>query len=309
MAKTSKFFKIDNLSLDDYCIGIEDGKKKYVSFFSNIYEKSIFFALERFGNNSEAFPSQKELARVLLCSKSQIEKSLKKLKDKNLIKIIKKKNRKSNTYETCNLEEKYLEVYGTEYRRSKKRETVIPPTINKELYKNNNDKIINKGICASNLKELGRLIDIIFFESKIRINNQTRKNIVNLVALKGISCERIKEVVKYVEKWRKGVGFLYKALKDNWILKDKKNCKSSSDISSKLDKSTNFVENKLEELKKLSINTNRVISLHEIDERRALELAEKEGISFEFLENMKLKTLQMYIRTLKNILDRNAETV
>lgn len=48
----------------------------------------------------------------------------------------------------------------------------------------------------------------------------TCKNIMFLVENIGLSLERIKEVVNYATKYQKGIGFIYKALEENWTLKD-----------------------------------------------------------------------------------------
>ena len=48
----------------------------------------------------------------------------------------------------------------------------------------------------------------------------TCKSIMFLVENIGLSLERIKEVVNYATKSQKGIGFIYKALEENWILKD-----------------------------------------------------------------------------------------
>lgn len=48
----------------------------------------------------------------------------------------------------------------------------------------------------------------------------TCKNIMFLVENIGLSLERIKEVVNYATKSQKGIGFIYKALEENWTLKD-----------------------------------------------------------------------------------------
>ena len=36
----------------------------------------------------------------------------------------------------------------------------------------------------------------------------------------GLSLERIREIVNYATKSQKGIGFIYKALEENWTLKD-----------------------------------------------------------------------------------------
>lgn len=48
----------------------------------------------------------------------------------------------------------------------------------------------------------------------------TCKNIMFLVENIGLSLERIKEVVNYATKSQKGIGFIYKALEENWVLRD-----------------------------------------------------------------------------------------
>lgn len=289
MAKTNSYFKVDNISLDDYRIKV-NGKLKFVSLFSNSYEKFVFFAIERFGNNSEAFPSQSKLAQVLLCSKSQIEKTIKKLKDKGLISIIKKPNRKTNTYETCNLEEKYLEVFGPQYKPDNRIKPAVSNTINKELDIKNNNKITSK------------VIDDIIIKTNLKINNQTKKNILNLTALKGICVDRLKEVINYVAKWNKGIGFLYKALRDNWILKDRKILgKTVKSIKEEVIK----MEVKLNIKEEIKMNENIEIILSEDEEKKALIIAKKEGLSFEFLESMKKRAISIYIRTLKSLLNKH----
>ena len=92
----------------------------------------------------------------------------------------------------------------------------LPYIINNELENKNNSKITNNSINQEKLNN--EIID----ETKIKINFQTKKNILSLTALKGISTERIKEVILYSENWNKGQGCIYKALKFDWIFKDEK---------------------------------------------------------------------------------------
>lgn len=299
MAKTNSYFKIDNICLDDYVI-LENGKKKYVSLFSNSYEKFVFFAIERFGNNSEAFPSQLRLSQVLLCSKSQIEKTLRKLKEKGLIFIVKNKNRKTNTYLTCNLEKKYLEVFGPRYVPSKKKISVPCDTNNKELnIKNNNKKTKEESSLV--FKDQMKKIEDILSQSEIKMNDQSKINILKLAFIKGITAFRVKEVILYVEKFKKGVGFLYNALKFDWELKSE----SSNDKKLKsIDEQFIEIEKNLLEKERLKMNDDDSIQLTMEEEREALILARKEGLSFEFLEIMKKRAKNIYIRTLKNLLNR-----
>lgn len=66
----------------------------------------------------------------------------------------------------------------------------------------------------NNIKEIKKYL----FENVKDI--PTCKNIMFLVENIGLSLERIKEVVNYATKSQKGIGFIYKALEENWTLKD-----------------------------------------------------------------------------------------
>lgn len=121
MKKNSNYFKLENILIDDYEIK-ENDNYEVVSLFSNIYEKSVFAVIERYNKNSIDFPNHTEIAKILFCSKSKIEKTIKSLKKKKLITDTNHPYKKSKIYMTCNLQEKYLEFYKSEILSSKKNE-------------------------------------------------------------------------------------------------------------------------------------------------------------------------------------------
>ena len=120
MKKTNNYFKLENLLIDDYKIKESDNYKT-VSLFSNVYEQFVFAVIEIYENNSVAFPSQRKIAQTLLCSKSQVEKTIKSLKEKNLIILTTHPDKQTKIYTTCNLQDRYLELYGPQTPPSKKR--------------------------------------------------------------------------------------------------------------------------------------------------------------------------------------------
>lgn len=194
MKKINNYFKLENILIDDYKIK-ENDEYKIVSLFSNIYEKFIFAVIERYENNYTAFPSQKQIAQSLLCSKSQVEKTIKSLREKNLIIQTKHPENNINIYTTCNLEERYFELYGSKAASLRK-----------------------NFISQEKSEEISNLFDDIIKKTKIKLTPQIKKNLLTLIILKNISEERIEEVISYTQENNKEIKFIYPALKYGWIL-------------------------------------------------------------------------------------------
>lgn len=154
-------------------------------------------------------------------SNNQIKRDLDKLYELGLLQV-KRKYRDSNLY--------YLNIYSekeeseiTQFVETNNNNFInnnlIITTTNQDNinYKDQDTKQPEKASSSSfekNIKEIKKYL----LENVKDI--PTCKNIMFLVENIGLSLERIKEVVNYATKSQKGIGFIYKALEENWALRD-----------------------------------------------------------------------------------------
>lgn len=183
-------------------------------------------------------------------SNTQIKRDLDKLYELGLLQV-KRKYRDSNLYylniysgkeesEITQIVESHSEEKVELHKMCESDYTKCDSEITQFVEANNNNFINNNLIITTtnqdniNYKDQGinqpEKASSSFFEKNIKeikkylLENvkdiPTCKNIMFLVENIGLSLERIKEVVNYATKSQKGIGFIYKALEENWTLKD-----------------------------------------------------------------------------------------
>ncbi|MHD0313950.1 helix-turn-helix domain-containing protein [Fusobacterium varium] len=223
----------------------------------NLYEKMLYACLARHtGKKEYAYPALETLAKELGIKDTRtIVKYTKSLADKGLV-VIEKLKGKSNRYYLKNVEKvptsdvpSNKEVNTQEVPTSHVPTTLdvsTPPTLDvpsstymgctpkKTNIKNTNketttkidniNKIEEKENSSSSLEilEKDKIKQIKSALQMHGISVSTCKNIMGLVYSKHIDLERIKAVltVAPIKKWEEGA--IYKALKENWVIENKK---------------------------------------------------------------------------------------
>ena len=220
----------------------------------NIYEKMLYACLARHAGNKEyAYPGLETLAKELGIKDTRtIVKYTKSLVDKGLV-VIKKLKGKSNRYYLINVEKvptldvsTNIEVDTSEVPTSHVPTTSDVPTLptshvpssthmgctpKKTNIKNTNKETttmldnINKIDPSSSSLEILERDKIKQIKTVLQMHGisvSTCKNIMELVYTKHIDLERIKAVLAVApfKKWEEGA--IYKALKENWIIENKK---------------------------------------------------------------------------------------
>ena len=206
----------------------------------NIYEKMLYACLARHAGNKEyAYPGLETLAKELGIKDTRtIVKYTKSLVDKGLV-VIKKLKGKSNRYYLINVEKvptldvsTNIEVDTSEVPTSHvPSSTHMGCTPKKTNIKNTNKETttmldnINKIDSSSSSLEILERDKIRQIKSVLQMHGisvSTCKNIMELVYSKHIDLERIKAVLAVApfKKWEDGA--IYKALKENWIIENKK---------------------------------------------------------------------------------------
>ena len=129
----------------------------------------------------------------------------------------------------------------------------------------------------------------------------TCKNIMFLVENRDLNLERIKTVVEYSKKNKKGNGYIYSALENNWDIPGD-NIKNN--FISSLDKEKEFIEKR--QFERMEVEKQKLTQV-ELTPELEKELIEKavliDKISKGFLVTMKTKNKIMYENMLKKYLD------
>lgn len=220
----------------------------------NLYEKMLYACLARHtGKKEYAYPALETLARELGIKDTRtIVKYTKSLADKGLV-VIEKLKGKSNRYYLKNVEKvPTLDVPSNEevdtlevltFNVPTTPDVSTPPTSDvgsstymectskKTNIKNTNKETttkldnINKIDPSSSSLEILEKDKIKQIKSALQMHGisvATCKNIMDLVYSKHIDLERIKAVltVAVIKRWEDGA--IYKALKENWIIENKK---------------------------------------------------------------------------------------
>lgn len=120
--------------------------------------------------------------------------------------------------ESRNLDYSSLESLDSSKNNFSKNNLIITTTIQDNInYKDQDTNQPEKASSSSFEKNINEIKGYLLENVK---DIATCKNIMFLVENIGLSLERIKEVVNYATKSQKGIGFIYKALEENWTLKD-----------------------------------------------------------------------------------------
>ena len=220
----------------------------------NLYEKMLYACLARHtGKKEYAYPALETLAKELGIKDTRtIVKYTKSLADKGLV-VIEKLKGKSNRYYLKNVEKvptldvpsnkevdtqevptshvpttpdvstpPTLDVPSSTYMGCTPKKTNIKNTNKETTTKLDNINKIDPSSSSLENLEKDRIRQIKSALQMHRISVGTCKNIMDLVYSKHIDLERIKAVltVAPIKKWEEGA--IYKALKENWVIEDKK---------------------------------------------------------------------------------------
>lgn len=273
----------------------------------NLYEKMLYACLARHtGKKEYAYPALETLAKELGIKDTRtIVKYTKSLADKGLV-VIEKLKGKSNRYYLKNVEKvptldvpsnkevdtqevptshvpttpdvstlPTLDVPSSTYMGCTPKKTNIKNTNKETTTKLDNiNKIDSSSSSLENL-EKDRIRQIKLALQVHGISVGTCKNIMDLVYSKHIDLERIKSVLTIAPAKNWNEGAIYKALKENWVIEDKK--------------SYNTGKTKAEEKAKEAIESN----LKNKEQRdRAIEEKEKLKKIFEALTEQEKRYIE-----------------
>lgn len=223
----------------------------------NLYEKMLYACLARHtGKKEYAYPALETLARELGIKDTRtIVKYTKSLADKGLV-VIEKLKGKSNRYYLKNVEKvptldvpsnkevdtlevptfdvpttpdvftpPTSDVPSSTYMGCTPKKTNIKNTNKETTTKLDNINKIDPSSSSSEILEKDKIKQIKQIKSVLQMHGisvSTCKNIMDLVYSKHIDLERIKAVltVAVIKRWEDGA--IYKALKENWIIENKK---------------------------------------------------------------------------------------
>lgn len=220
----------------------------------NLYEKMLYACLARHtGKKEYAYPALETLARELGIKDTRtIVKYTKSLADKGLV-VIEKLKGKSNRYYLKNVEKvptldvpsneevdtlevptfnvpttpdvstlPTLDVPSSTYMGCTPKKTNIKNTNKETTTKIDNINKIDPSSSSLEILEKDKIKQIKSALQMHGISVATCKNIMDLVYSKHIDLERIKAVltVAVIKRWEDGA--IYKALKENWIIENKK---------------------------------------------------------------------------------------
>ena len=220
----------------------------------NLYEKMLYACLARHAGKKEyAYPALETLARELGIKDTRtIVKYTKSLAAKGLV-VIEKLKGKSNRYYLKNVEKvptldvpsnkevdtlevptfdvpttpdvstpPTLDVPSSTYMGCTPKKTNIKNTNKETTTKLDNINKIDPSSSSLEILEKEKIRQIKLALQSHGINVATCKNIMELVHSKHIDLERIKAVltVAIIKRWEDGA--IYKALKENWVIENKK---------------------------------------------------------------------------------------
>lgn len=220
----------------------------------NLYEKMLYACLARHtGKKEYAYPALETLAKELGIKDTRtIVKYTKSLADKGLV-VIEKLKGKSNRYYLKNVEKlptldvpsnkevdtqevptshvpttpdvstpPTLDVPSSTYMGCTPKKTNIKNTNKETTTKIDNINKIDPSSSSLEILEKDKIKQIKSALQMHGISVATCKNIMDLVYSKHIDLERIKAVltVAVIKRWEDGA--IYKALKENWIIENKK---------------------------------------------------------------------------------------
>ncbi len=281
----------------------------------NLYEKMLYACLARHAGKKEyAYPALETLARELGIKDTRtIVKYTKSLANKGLV-VIEKLKGKSNRYYLKNVERvptfnvpttpdvstpPTSDVGSSTYMECTSKKTNIKNTNKETTTKLDNINKIDPSSSSLEILEKDKIKQIKSALQMHGISVATCKNIMDLVYSKHIDLERIKAVltVAVIKRWEDGA--IYKALKENWIIENKK-----SDVLPV--KTNTFSEKKAKEVieKNLEHKEQRDKTIEEKDKLRKIfeTLSYNEKNSIE-QESLKL-ALEKYNKNIAHIMAR-----
>lgn len=156
-------------------------------------------------------------------------------------------------------------------------------------------KKLEKFSSSSSCEEIKKIEQLL---SEKSLNNRTCENILNAVKENSLTLEKVKETFEFAKTKNKGIGYIVDSLKFNWdtSLVAKPVMKNSDSI----EKEKQFIENRKAEKEEASKQVLQKIELTpELEKELRQKVMDVEGIKLSILEDMKIKSKNMYINTLK----------
>ncbi|WP_281700122.1 replication initiator protein A [Cetobacterium somerae] len=190
---------------------IEIGKDQVIDSIKRLVKSKVIIQ-EKVKGKATRFYLEDDLNQIQFKETKKLESSRKNSTTKNPTSVVGKSNYTSTENPTTSQSEN-TDINKTNLLNKTK--LIKTTTKLNYIYPiDNPNKKNNSSFILDDSKELKKyLIDNIQ-------DIPTCKNIMFLVENIGLSLERIKEVVNYATKSQKGIGFIYKALEENWTLKD-----------------------------------------------------------------------------------------
>lgn len=163
-----------------------------------------------------------------------------------------------------------------------------------KLFKLSDIKKLEKS-SSSSCGEIKKIEQLLFEKS---LNNSTCKNILNAVKKHSLTLEKIKETFEYAKVNGKQIGYIVKALQENWDIPTPTPKKKSDSI----EKENKFIKKWEVEKEQISNQTLPDIELTpELEQILRERLIAATGTKIDVLEKMK-KTKKIYINALKQYL-------
>ena len=192
---------------------IEIGKDQVIDSIKRLVKSKVIIQ-EKVRGKATRFYLEDDLNQIQFKETKKLESSRKNSTTKNTTSVVGKSDSTSTENPTTNQSE------NTDINKTNllNKTNLIKTTTTKLNYIypiDNPNKKNNSGFILDNLKELKKyLIDNIQ-------DIPTCKNIMFLVENQNLSLEKIKTVVEYANKNKKGFGYIFEALKNDWTISEK----------------------------------------------------------------------------------------
>lgn len=271
---------------------IEIGKDQVIDSIKRLVESKVIIQ-EKFQGKATRFYLEDDLNQIKFKDVKKSKSSRKKSTTENPTTPVGKNDHTSTEIPTTNQSEN-TDINKTNLLNKTK--LIKTTTKLNYIYPIDNP---NKKISSSSIsEEINELKKYLMQEIQ---DIPTCKNIMFLVENRDLNLERIKTVVEYSKKNKKGNGYIYSALENNWDIPGD-NIKNN--FISSLDKEKEFIEKR--QFERMEVEKQKLPQV-ELTPELEKELIEKavliDKISKGFLVTMKTKNKIMYENMLKKYLD------
>ncbi|MHA4987003.1 replication initiator protein A [Cetobacterium somerae] len=271
---------------------IEIGKDQVIDSIKRLVESKVIIQ-EKFQGKATRFYLEDDLNQVKFKDVKNPKSSRKKSTTENPTTPVGKSNHTSTENPTTNQSEN-TDINKTNLLNK----TKLIKTTTKLNYIYPIDNPNKKNSSSSISEEINELKKYLMQEIQ---DIPTCKNIMFLVENRDLNLERIKTVVEYSKKNKKGNGYIYSALENDWDIPSD-NIKNN--FVSSLDKEKEFIEKR--QFERMEVEKQKLPQV-ELTPELEKELIEKavliDKISKVFLVTMKTKNKIMYENMLKKYLD------